>query len=611
VIYYIFYYSHLSNTITYQSIGSSIHTKIDTNIGGLRDSSEYINSSHIFIYYQDFDNDGYSGYYSDDAKILAIFDTKESIGDFVQFTSPSDNRSIGFNDNGPFFRGIGPNKIYFLSIMGTSSTHYSIYSIDDNDVGTYSLTNIPIGNINYEPMTDKLFLSSSLGEDSSTFFINHDDFQITQLLTFSTIDSDISRGSVLCIESNGGIYYSNLSTGNTLEYLGSMSLAASIDVGPYVYNPTVTDQYNIESGNLILMSDNDLRMVIIGEETTSGIFTFSTINEGIEKADFFIGDDFAVVIEEVSNFSSVPYTHTQLEINGPLSIDQEYPMDGVILSGEDSDGYFGTGSSYFTNMYPGMFIMSAESIDVSKFRIFGGVGADGSGSTEKWDYVTTYNGNTYSIFTKRTYDTSDPSINHIIIIDGDLPDSTHTISLDTDEDSDVVYNIQDASRINYILLAKASGVQLTNTEIENVVNSYLSLIDETDIETFRSNINTDYATITSNFTPYYFSDQGGEGGISDGGNDMFDSGNYMSAVPSYNVPPYGSRITSYDLSGNILDQIESDSDSVFKEDSYHNIVWGYINGYLWTVRSGGEILVTSIDIDVEEYKYNNYIWWND
>ncbi len=124
-LYYIFYYSHLSNTITYQSIGSSIHTKIDTNIGDLRDSSEYINSSHIFIYYQDFDNDGYSGYYSDDAKILAIFDTKESIGDFVQFTSPSDNRSIGFNDNGPFFRGIGPNKIYFLSIMGTPTIQYT------------------------------------------------------------------------------------------------------------------------------------------------------------------------------------------------------------------------------------------------------------------------------------------------------------------------------------------------------------------------------------------------------------------------------------------------------------------------------------------------------
>ena len=64
--------------------------------------------------------------------------------------------------------------------------------------------------------------------------------------------------------------------------------------------------------------------------------------------------------------ASIPYTHTQADNEDG---DNEYynpPMDGSVKPG---DSYFGSGSKYFTNMYPGLFLMISDKISISEFNI--------------------------------------------------------------------------------------------------------------------------------------------------------------------------------------------------------------------------------------------------
>src|SRR5690606_11785715 len=93
--------------------------------------------------------------------------------------------------------------------------------------------------------------------------------------------------------------------------------------------------------------------------------------------------------------------------------DEDFIMDGVVYTGASSS-VFGTSSSYFTNLYPGLFVLSAQNLDINEFEINGDLGADGGGDMD--NYFFEYNG--YGVFVKKVYNTKDPSVNHIIIVNG-------------------------------------------------------------------------------------------------------------------------------------------------------------------------------------------------
>ena len=113
----------------------------------------------------------------------------------------------------------------------------------------------------------------------------------------------------------------------------------------------------------------------------------------------------------------IGWTHTALSIEGPddlATYDDQYtdpPADGEIVDGEAA---FGSGSEYFTNMYPGLFVLGSQGIDINEFSILGDIGADGGGEVE----VNSYSYGGYVAYLKSVYDTSDPSINQIIITNG-------------------------------------------------------------------------------------------------------------------------------------------------------------------------------------------------
>ncbi len=150
----------------------------------------------------------------------------------------------------------------------------------------------------------------------------------------------------------------------------------------------------------------------------------------------------------------IPYTHTQAENESDLP--DQYtnpPMDGEVRSGTN---YFGTGSKYFTNMYPGLFVMIADNVSVSEFTIGGNVGSDGDGVGAGYidsivpGWTLFYKTNTDL---ENEYD-SDPSINHLILVPGTASGITHEYDTTSEYDDHAILNISDRNRIIYALVSR-------------------------------------------------------------------------------------------------------------------------------------------------------------
>lgn len=149
--------------------------------------------------------------------------------------------------------------------------------------------------------------------------------------------------------------------------------------------------------------------------------------------------------------ASISYTHTQVD-NEDDDPNQYYntPMDGQIQLG---DNYFGIGSRYFTNMYPGLFIMIADDISISEFNIGGNVGSDGSGvGAGSVDSVIPG----WTLFYKTNTDDSDsdPSINQLILVPGTSDGITQEYDESSEYDDHRINGISDRTRIVYAVVAR-------------------------------------------------------------------------------------------------------------------------------------------------------------
>jgi hypothetical protein len=137
---------------------------------------------------------------------------------------------------------------------------------------------------------------------------------------------------------------------------------------------------------------------------------------------------------------------------------------------------FGPGSQYFTAKYPGLFVMGATNISISRFEITGNAGADGSGSVNGAILHTTVGGKEYTILLKRTFNTPTPTINQLIIVPGTGVGVTHTSVPNTDNDIHTVNGLGSVTQIYYLLVSTLNGIQLNNTAVIDISNAFLANI---------------------------------------------------------------------------------------------------------------------------------------
>ena len=142
----------------------------------------------------------------------------------------------------------------------------------------------------------------------------------------------------------------------------------------------------------------------------------------------FFNTNLTNTYESIQDDQSIPFTHSfffgwsdEDETNYDIAIDDvNYDLPSLDGTVEDGSSYFGSGSTYFTNMYPGLLVLGASNISIEEFSITGNTGQDGNGDANTGSIDISVNGSNYAVFYKTSYDndSDEPAINQIIIVDG-------------------------------------------------------------------------------------------------------------------------------------------------------------------------------------------------
>jgi uncharacterized delta-60 repeat protein len=196
------------------------------------------------------------------------------------------------------------------------------------------------------------------------------------------------------------------------------------------------------------------------------------------------------------DFYAIPSTHTQSSIFYPSNYDftstygWAYKPDVLDSSVRLGAAYFGGTSVYFTQMYPGMFVLVATNININEFSITGGTGVSsdypvtyGSVSTDVFSISS--NGQTYTCFLKSVYGRQtvnpydDPSINHIIIVPGSADGITHLYDETSQWDDHCLQGLTGRKEIYYLMLSRGNNLPLSSQDAQFAAQRFMDTIGTT------------------------------------------------------------------------------------------------------------------------------------
>lgn len=207
----------------------------------------------------------------------------------------------------------------------------------------------------------------------------------------------------------------------------------------------------------------------------------------------------------VSVFSSIPNTHYAALNEGPFEIQggegtpsptYEPIMNGQVVVGDD---YFGEGSNYFTNYYPGMYVMVANDIDIEEFSIGGELGSDGSSEKDS-TMIVVNEGATYTVFVKVNREggggeNGDPSVNHILIVPGGPEGLTQVINEGQGDDADdhCIRGLTGRKSIAYILVARQTSDYISYEDAEAIAVKFIQVSGGlSSVQTYSANNDSEY-----------------------------------------------------------------------------------------------------------------------
>ncbi len=361
---------------------------------------------------------------------------------------------------------------------------------------------------------------------------------------------------------------------STIIYWNSADSQWQIVDGNYATLTDDTPYYNeqyLQTGNIL--ASNPPRLYWLNDD---GDGNNSEIDDGGDDL-FDNGHKFET---DIMVGGYIPYTHTQISVdsNRNEAIFSEFTMDGVLATGGNSSDYFGEGSSYFTNLYPGLFVMCATDIAVGEIAVSGDLGSDGN-TTVKTVGATgiSHNGTNYYlnyVSTNDNYASLDPSCNYLFIVPNG--ESLSYVNNVTDGNDSYDYNVSGdlatAGTVHILLTTLADTYPLTETDFIVIAENYLNVVDPVgdtfNIETALTNLNAQYEEVTANLPPhsatqsFVIQDETAQQAqipsFSD--NDLYRSTGPSTVSLVYEDPDRERKITInlYDLSGNLLQNIETE-----------------------------------------------------
>ncbi|NCU77329.1 MAG: hypothetical protein EBV59_10410, partial [Synechococcaceae bacterium WB7_1C_051] len=265
---------------------------------------------------------------------------------------------------------------------------------------------------------------------------------------------------------------------------------------------------------------------------------------------------------------------------------------------------FGAGGQFFTLKIANMWVLAANTNNISSFSISGNNGADGSGNYDGTTFNVTVGCQTYKVMIKRVYNAGDPSINHMIIIP-DLAAATHTWANNTDNDQHDITGLTGTTRLYYLLYAGSNGGYIDNNAATNIATTFLTQVNAATASQplCVSNITAVPVTVNSNVAQPNIS---GTTTISCGGSTTLTSssgnntvwysaaagGNVLGQGATYNTGTLAAGTTIYAVQASITNGSQS---------------FNYTGSQqTWTVPAG----VTSVTVDVQGAQGGATAWGN-
>lgn len=226
---------------------------------------------------------------------------------------------------------------------------------------------------------------------------------------------------------------------------------------------------------------------LVGTPLVHDISAFGINDGGNDMWDggAYFNTDLTNTYENIVSTESVPFTHSTCIVGDSSNddyvfykieandVDYAGPMDGKIKPGTS---YFGSGSSYFTNLYPGLLVLAANKINIDEFSITGGTGQDGDGDFSSGYIELVVKKKQYVAFYKTSYDSSDPVINQLIIVDGLASEITQTLEDGTDSDDHILTGLTGRKELYVLVFGRTDETASTEQELTNIATTFLNLV---------------------------------------------------------------------------------------------------------------------------------------
>ena len=144
--------------------------------------------------------------------------------------------------------------------------------------------------------------------------------------------------------------------------------------------------------------------------------------------------------------------------------------DNVIIT----DPRVGPQGRYFTRKHPGLFVFAADLDNATSFTIFGGTGHDGGGTANGTVLTATRAGIPHQAFVKRVFGETEPSVNHIIIVEN-KPGASHTFPTGTFTDQHDISGLSGTTRLYHLLYGGTNGAFINDAETGAIFKAFLDV----------------------------------------------------------------------------------------------------------------------------------------
>jgi hypothetical protein len=439
-------------------------------------SSTQFSENALFVFYNQ-TGSGFSLSEVDFLKYVGYFATES---DFViAYFAEDETKYVstgGYLTSDVFLIPVDNGGAYSMLIFDSSGTlNYEPLGIDSGNQN--SVNDSRSGSnlfFRFSNDADDLYFIYVINSDASAFYLLEEEIE--------NYSYELERDTILVRDNDNNLawYFNSVSMG----WISTDPYSSSGDTTIYTRPDRVADGnvYSYSSNRIYYFNDMDANNYEISD---GGDDMYDSTGNRINT-------DLAF---------NIVYTHTQMDLEDDSNEAKlsDFIMDGEIVT---SDAEFGVGSSYFTNLYPGLFVLSASDVDITDFSITGNIGADGAGQVDNYTYTPTGFEETYTAYIKRVWNADDdPSVNHVIIVNTDGTGITQTVDTSLQDDDHELSGLGNITKIHYLLFAKADATKVTDLEIENIINSYLGIVDDKSLEDTLADLNDEYSTITSNLPP--------------------------------------------------------------------------------------------------------------